>query len=57
MDGDIFHFHENPNPACAVGKNIHAVLDTHLADAQRALENELKKVTLYELTRELQENL
>lgn len=55
--GDIFHFHENPNPACAVGKNIHAVLDTHLADAQRALENELKKVTLYELTRELQENL
>lgn len=57
VDGDIFHFHENPNPACAVGKNIHAVLDTHLADAQRALENELKKVTLYELTRELQENL
>ena len=47
VDGDIFHFHENPNPACAVGKNIHAVLDTHLADAQRALENELKKVTLY----------
>lgn len=57
VDGDIFHFHENPNPACAVGKNIHSVLDTHLADAQRALENELKKVTLYELTRELQENL
>lgn len=57
VDGDIFHFHENPNPACAVGKNIRAVLDTHLADAQRALENELKKVTLYELTRELQENL
>lgn len=20
VDGDIFHFHENPNPACAVGK-------------------------------------
>ena len=55
--GDIFHFHENPNPACAVGKNIHAVLDTHLADAQRALENELKKVTLYDLTQELQEKL
>lgn len=57
VDGDIFHFHENPNPACAVGRNIHAVLDTHLADAQRALENELKKVTLYELTQELQEKL
>ena len=54
---DIFHFHENPNPACAVGKNIHAVLDTHLADAQRALENELKKVTLYDLTQELRGKL
>lgn len=57
VDGDIFHFHENPNPACAVGKNIHAVLDTHLADAQRALENELKRVTLYDLTQELQGKL
>lgn len=57
VDGDIFHFHENPNPACAVGKNIHAVLDTHLADAQRALENELKKVTLYELTQDLERRL
>ena len=57
VEGDIFHFHENPNPTCPVGKNIHAVLDTHLADAQRALENELKKVTLYDLTQELQEKL
>ena len=57
VDGDIFHFHENPNPACAVGKNIHAVLDTHLADAQRALENELKKVTLYDLTQDLEGRL
>lgn len=57
VDGDIFHFHEKPNPACAVGKNIHAVLDTHLADAQRALENELKKVTLYDLTQDLERRL
>ena len=53
VEGDIFHFHENPNPACPVGKNIHAVLDAHLADAQAAMENELKKVTLLDLTREL----
>ena len=53
VDGDLFHFHENPNPACPVGKNIHAVLDTHLADAQAAMENELKKVTLAQLTEEL----
>ena len=53
MDGDMFHFHENPNPACPVGRNIHAVLDSHLADAQAAMENELKKVTLLDLTKDL----
>ena len=57
VDGDLFHFHENPNPACPVGRNIHAVLDCHLADAQRAMENELKKVTLLDITRELQTKL
>ena len=53
MDGDMFHFHENPNPACPVGRNIHAVLDSRLADAQAAMENELKKVTLLDLTKDL----
>ncbi len=57
VEGDIFHFHENPNPACPVGKNIHAVLDAHLADAQAAMENELKKVTLLDLTRELDQKI
>ena len=57
VEGDIFHFHENPNPTCPVGKNIHAVLDTHLADAQAAMENELKKVTLFDLTRELDQKI
>ena len=53
VEGDMFHFHERPNPACPVGKNIHAVLDGHLAAAQAAMENELKKVTLAMLVHEL----
>ncbi len=53
VDGDLFNFHENPNPECPVGKNIHAVLDTHLTDAQTALENELKSVTLSDLMKQL----
>ena len=25
--GQLFHFHENPNQKCPVGRNIHAILD------------------------------
>ena len=49
VEGDLFHFHENPNPACPVGRNIHAVLDVELQEAQAALENRLKKTTLADL--------
>ncbi|HIW56236.1 MAG TPA: Rrf2 family transcriptional regulator [Firmicutes bacterium] len=49
VEGDLFHFHENPNPACPVGRNIHAVLDVKLQEAQTALENRLKKTTLADL--------
>ena len=53
VDGNLFNFHENPNPECPVGKNIHAVLDLRLSDAQIALENELKGVTLANLMEQL----
>lgn len=53
IEGSLFHFHENPNADCPVGKNIHAILDTHLAAAQTAMENELKSVTLADLTEQL----
>ena len=49
VEGDLFHFHENPNPACPVGRNIHAVLDVKLQEAQAALENRHKKTTLADL--------
>ena len=57
VEGELFHFHENPNPACPVGKNIHSVLDNHLAEAQQAMENELKKVTLADICAELGEKI
>ena len=52
-EGELFHFHEKPNPACPVGRNIRGILDPHLADAQRAMEKELQKVTLFDLAQEL----
>ena len=45
----IFHFHERPNPDCPVGRNIHKVLDQHLIDAQMAMEEKLKSVTLADI--------
>ena len=56
-DGSIFHFHEQPNPKCPVGGNIHNVLDSHLDDAQKAFENNLKKVKLSDLIRELNKQI
>ena len=48
----LFHFHEQPNPDCPVGRNIHKVLDQRLIDAQRALEDRLKLATLADIVEE-----
>ena len=45
----LFNFHEDPNPACPVGRNIHAALDGELDAAQAALENRLAQTTLADL--------
>ena len=44
--GELFHFHENPNEACPVGKNIHHVLDGRLDCIQKAMEDEMRQMTL-----------
>ena len=48
-DRSVFNFHSNPNPKCPVGSKIHAVLDQPLDNAQKALEEELKKTTIKDL--------
>lgn len=45
-NGELFHFHENPNMNCPVGKNIHNILDDKLMRVQKAMENELSSITL-----------
>ena len=51
-DDTLFSFHENPNPACPVGRNIHTILDGHLAAIQRAMEREMEKTTLADVMSE-----
>ena len=48
-NGDLFHFHESPNPEYPVGRNIHALLDDKLKAIQDAMENELRRYTLLDL--------
>ncbi len=54
-EGELFHFHENPNPNCPVGKNIHTVLDDKLRHIQKAMENELKKYTIADVAKDLKQ--
>lgn len=52
-DEELFHFHENPNQACPVGRNIHHVLDNKLTKVQEAMEKELAAITLADVKRDI----
>ncbi len=53
-DGNLFHFHENPNPSCPVGRNIHAGLDDKLFSIQAAMEDKMGSITLEDVVRDTQ---
>ena len=50
----LFHFHENPNPQCPVGRSIHTVLDGKLEQVQKAMEKELNSITLEDVEMDIQ---
>lgn len=52
--GELFHFHENPNTECPVGRNIHKVLDGKLTRVQRAMERELESITLADVKKDME---
>ena len=45
----LFHFHENPNTDCPVGRHIHSAMDEHLHEVQTSMEDAMKKITLAEI--------
>lgn len=53
--GRLFHFHEKPNLMCPVGRNIHTVLDGRLEHIQKAMENEMKKITMADIISDTKE--
>lgn len=55
--GTLFSFHEHPNPACPVGRNIHNILDDRLAAIQYAMEHTMEETTLANVIAEARERV
>ena len=53
----LFHFHENPNPDCPVGRTIHTVMDSKIDTIQSAMENKMAETTLSQLLEETKKNM
>lgn len=53
-NNQLFHFHENPNTDCPVGRNIHHSLDDKLNIIQSSLEQSMKNITVADVVRDTQ---
>ena len=54
---ELFHFHDNPNPECPVGANIHAVMDGKLRKFKRNLQKDMDAITLQDLVKDLRKEM
>jgi DNA-binding IscR family transcriptional regulator len=52
-DEGLFHFHENPNIKCPVGRNIHLAMDEKLQRVQDTMENELRHITVADVAADI----
>jgi len=53
----LFHFHENPNIKCPVGKNIHKAMDGKLKKIQDNMENEMRNITVADVAADLKKEI
>ncbi len=56
-DEGIFHFHENPNPECPIGRNIHKAMDGKLEQIQKCMEDEMKGITVAEVASDVRKEI
>ena len=56
-DEGLFHFHENPNANCPVGRNIHRAVDGKLMKVQQAMETEMKQITLADVVEDTRKEI
>ncbi|MCR8643489.1 Rrf2 family transcriptional regulator [Paenibacillus sp. N1-5-1-14] len=48
-EGELFQFHESPNPSCPIGANIQSVLEIILHRAQAVMEGVLAVITMEDI--------
>ena len=53
----IFHFHENPNPDCPVGRNIRDAMNDKLEKVQNCMEDEMKRITVADVAGDIRKRL
>ena len=56
-NGELFHFHENPNMKCPIGRNIHLIMDDKLNRVQGAMEKALASITLQDIKKDIKNML
>lgn len=56
-DEGLFHFHENPNIKCPVGRNIHLAMDEKLQRVQDTMENELRHITIADVAADVKKEV
>jgi Predicted transcriptional regulator len=56
-DEGLFHFHENPNTDCPVGRNINTAVGGRLLKAQQAMEKELKEILLADVVEDTRKEI
>ena len=56
-NGELFHFHENPNMECPIGRNIHLIMDDKLNRVQGAMVKELASITLQDIKKDIKNML
>ncbi len=56
-DEGIFHFHENPNPECPIGRNIHKAMDGKLEQIQNRMEDEMRRITVADVASDVRKEI
>ena len=56
-DEGLFHFHENPNTDCPVGKHIQASMSGKLQEIQDSMEAQMRQITLADVAEQVQREI